>query len=609
MNLKNFSVWDYVVFAVILLVAAGIGIYQALAGRGERSSGQFLLGGRQMTAVPVALSLTASFMSGITVIGTPAEAYRFGIKFWLFAFSYAIMSVISAEVFLPLFYRLGITSTYEYLEMRFNRYVRLIGTSMFILQTILYTGMVIYAPALALNQITGLDLWGVIIVTGVVCTIYCSVGGLKAVVWTDVFQMIVMLSGFLAVIIQGSIIQGGMSTIWNISYHGGRLDVWDFDPDPLKRHTFWTIVIGGSLLWASIYAINQSQVQRYISCKSQLQAKLSLYINMVGLWITVSLAMLAGLTMYSIYHTCDPLTANWVGASDQLLPYLVMDILGQFPGVPGLFVAAAYSGTLSTVSSSVNALATVTAEDFIKPYKLLTDQKLSWILKGLSVLYGAVCIAMAGLSSLMGSILQAALSIFGIIGGPLLGLFVLGMFFPCGNAIGGLSGLLVGLVITLWVGIGSQIYPPLPERTLPLPLSTAGCFFNSTQAPVLGTESPWTTTGEFVENDSRPPLADTWYSLSYLYFCPLGLLISLILGIVVSLLTGGRKQTVDPNLLVIKTSSLCRSCISETKDPYEEYEVKQKTTEVFASGKENLGFSFMETDNQEKQEKVPTTYS
>ncbi|MEQ2194835.1 Sodium-coupled monocarboxylate transporter 1 [Xenoophorus captivus] len=110
---STFSVWDYVVFAVTILGAASIGLFQAIRGRKETSSAEFLLGGRQMTAVPVAMSLTASFMSGITVIGTPAEAYRFGTAFWLFGFSYAIMSIITAELFVPLFYRLAITSAYE----------------------------------------------------------------------------------------------------------------------------------------------------------------------------------------------------------------------------------------------------------------------------------------------------------------------------------------------------------------------------------------------------------------------------------------------------------------------------------------------------------------
>ncbi|XP_060925124.1 sodium-coupled monocarboxylate transporter 1 [Limanda limanda] len=552
----TFSVWDYVVFAGTILAAAGIGLFQAIRGRKETSSEEFLLGGRQMTAVPVAMSLTASFMSGITVIGTPAEAYRFGSAFWLFGFSYAIMSVVTAEFFVPLFYRLGITSTYEYLGLRFSRPIRIIGTSMYILQTVLYTGLVIYAPALALNQITGLDLWGVLVATGAVCILYCTLGGLKAVIWTDVVQMVIMLSGFVAVIARGAVLQGGLGKIWEDAGQGGRLEAFDFDPDPLKRHTFWTIVVGGSVMWVSIYSINQSQVQRYISCKTLGHAKTSLYLNMIGLWLTVSLAVFSGLTMYSIYKKCDPLLNDDISTPDQLLPYLVMDILAIYPGIPGLFVAAAYSGTLSTVSSSINALVAVTVQDFILPVcKNLTEKQVTWMNMGLSVFFGAVCIGMAGVASMMGSVLQAALSIFGMISGPLLGLYLLGMLFRTTNSVGGLLGLIIGLVLTLWVGIGGQIYPPSDEKTLPLQVTTVGCFNASTMAP-------WTTG----QPDFRPALADSWYSLSYLYLCPLGTLTTMVCGLLVSIATGGCKQEkLNSNLFVRRKDLICFSFFNKSK--------------------------------------------
>ncbi|XP_071398384.1 sodium-coupled monocarboxylate transporter 1 [Centroberyx affinis] len=560
----SFSVWDYVVFAGTILAAAGIGLFQAIRGRKETTSEEFLLGGRQMTAVPVAMSLTASFMSGITVIGTPAEAYRFGAAFWLFGFSYAIMSTVTAEIFVPFFYRLGITSTYEYLEMRFNRSIRIIGTTMYIIQTALYTGLVIYAPALALNQITGLDLWGVLVATGVVCILYCTLGGLKAVIWTDVLQMVIMLAGFVAVIARGAVLQGGLGRIWEDAGHGGRLDAFDFDPDPLKRHTFWTIVVGGSVMWTSIYSINQSQVQRYISCKTITHAKMSLYVNMIGLWVTVSLAVFSGLTMFSIYKNCDPLTNGDIGAPDQLLPYLVMDILAAYPGVPGLFVAAAYSGTLSTVSSSINALVAVTMEDFILPlWKNLTQKQVSWLNMGLSVFFGFLCIGMAGVASLMGSILQAALSVFGMISGPLLGLYLLGMFFRTTNSTGGLMGLIIGLVLTLWAGIGSQIYPPTDEKTKPLPLSTAGC--NNTMGQNYTTLAPWTSPVT-PQDDGRPALADTWYSLSYVYLCLLGVLSTMVTGLLVSMITGGCKQkNLSSDLFVMKRDLICFNCCSNSQ--------------------------------------------
>ncbi|NXR73047.1 SC5A8 protein, partial [Pycnonotus jocosus] len=601
-RMGGFTVWDYVVFAAMLLISAIIGIYYAFVGGGQKTSKDFLMAGRSMSAVPVALSLTASFMSAVTVLGTPAEIYRYGAVFCIFAITYVLVVLCSAEIFLPVFYRLGITSTYEYLELRFNKYLRLCGTVLFIIQTAsklqscstLYTGIVIYAPALALNQVTGFDLWGAVVATGVVCTFYCTLGGLKAVVWTDVFQVGIMVAGFSSVIIRAVVVQEGIGRIVNDSYHGGRLNFWDFDPNPLQRHTFWTIIIGGTFTWTGIYGVNQSQVQRYIACKSRFQAKLSLYINLVGLWAILVCATLCGLALYSIYKDCDPWTANQVSALDQLMPYLVLDILRDFPGVPGLFVASAYSGTLSTVSSSINALAAVTVEDLIKPYfKSLSEKKLSWISMGMSLFYGGVCIAMAAVASLLGALLQAALSIFGMVGGPLLGLFALGILCSFANGIGAFVGLVSGFVISLWVGIGSQIYPPLPERTKPLYLSTAGC--NISSGNLTSTEIPLTTVFS-TPGAERPTLADNWYSLSYLYFSTLGTLVTVVVGIIISLLTGGLKQNTDRKFLLTKEDFLSNFSRSETEQVKKVEVLNWKPFTMADEGTDNPAFSHIEMD-------------
>ncbi|NWT02651.1 SC5A8 protein, partial [Mionectes macconnelli] len=600
-RMARFTVWDYVVFAAMLLISAVIGIYYAFVGGGQKTSKDFLTAGRSMSAVPVALSLTASFMSAVTVLGTPAEIYRYGAIFCIFAITYFLVVLCSAEIFLPVFYKLGITSTYEYLELRFNKYLRLCGTILFIIQTAtLYTGIVIYAPALALNQVTGFDLWGAVVATGVVCTFYCTLGGLKAVVWTDVFQVGIMVAGFSSVIIRAVVVQEGIGRIVNDSYHGGRLNFWDFDPNPLQRHTFWTIIIGGTFTWTGIYGVNQSQVQRYIACKSRFHAKLSLYINLVGLWAILVCATLCGLALYSIYKDCDPWTAKQVSALDQLMPYLVLDILRDFPGVPGLFVASAYSGTLSTVSSSINALAAVTVEDLIKPYfRSLSERKLSRISMGMSLFYGGVCIAMAAVASLLGALLQAALSIFGMVGGPLLGLFALGILCSFANGIGAFVGLASGFVISLWVGIGSQIYPPLPERTKPLYLSTVGC--NISSGNLTSTEIPLTTIFS-TPTAERPALADTWYSLSYLYFSTLGTLITVIVGIIISLLTGGLKQNTDRKFLLTKEDFL--SNFSWSKSETNTEVLNCKPFNVADEGTDNPAFSHIEMDVASDKNKV-----
>ncbi|KAJ8002508.1 hypothetical protein DPEC_G00159630 [Dallia pectoralis] len=473
----TFVSWDYVVFASLFVVSSGIGVFFAVKERKNPSS-EFLVGGRQMTFGPVALSLTASFMSAVTVLGAPSDVYRFGASFLIFGVAYTFMVIATAELFLPVFYRSRITSTYE----------------------ILYTGVVVYAPALALNQVTGFNLWESIFATGIVCTFYCTLGGLKAVVWTDAFQMVVMVVGFLTVLIQGTKRAGGVASVWDVAKTGNRLDVLE-----------------------------------------------ALYFNLLGLLIILVCAVFSGLIMYAFYASCDPWTSGSITAPDQLMPLFVMRVLGEFPGLPGLFVACAFSGTLSTVAASINALATVTYEDFVKPcFTNLSNKASGWISKGLCVVFGVTCTTMAVSASYMGGIVQAALSIHGMCGGPMLGLFTLGIVFPWTNSQGAAGGLMVGIALSFWAGVGAFIYPAQDIHTRPLSLSLDGC--NQPNSSIIHT-----TPLSHLTTPTLPPrslLADHWYSMSYLYFSAVGCIATITAGLIISFLTGNtRSQDVSPWLL------------------------------------------------------------
>ncbi|KAG8454677.1 hypothetical protein GDO86_001049 [Hymenochirus boettgeri] len=513
----TFSLWDYAVFAVMLLASTGIGLFYAFSRGGQKTSDDFFTGGRSMSALPVGLSLSASFMSAVQVLGVPAEAYRYGAKFLQMCIGQILNSLMTAFIFMPIFYRLGITSTYQYLEMRFSRSVRLYGTIQYILGTMLYTGIVIYAPALILNQVTGLDIWASLFSTGAICTFYTTVGGMKAVVWTDVFQVLVMLSGFFAVAIRGIQLVGGLSEVIEIAGNHSRINFGDFDPDPRRRYTFWTFSLGSTFLWLSMYGVNQAQVQRYIACKTEREAKLAILVNQVALCVIVTSAVTCGIVMFVYYLNCDPLLAGHVSAPDQYMPYLVLEIFDQYPGVPGLFLACAYSGTLSTASTSINAMAAVTVEDLIRPkYPDISVKKLTLISKGLSLLYGCSCITVAALSSLLGGgVLQGSFTVMGVISGPLLGAFILGMFFASCNTAGVFSGLLVGLVLSLWVAVGGTIYPPTPNIMGVLPTYAEHCpLYNSSEGIIYG-PAPFLNISRTAE---RPAIADEFYALSYLYY-------------------------------------------------------------------------------------------
>ncbi|XP_072277638.1 sodium-coupled monocarboxylate transporter 2 [Pyxicephalus adspersus] len=560
--INNFAVWDYVVFAALLVISASIGVFFAIKERKKKTSNEFLIGGRQMTCGPVALSLTASFMSAITVLGTPSEVVRYGAYYLFFIISYTFVITISAELFVPVFYRSGITSTYEYLELRFSRPVRYFATIMYILQTILYTGVVVYAPALALNQvattiISSLTTSSHKFVGKQIITVPTT-GGLKAVVWTDAFQMVVMVVGFLSVLVEGTIQNGGPSNIWQTAMNGSRLDIVDFSVDPLRRHTFWTIAVGGTFTWLGIYGVNQSTIQRCISCKSEKHAKLALYLNLVGLWVILVCAVFSGLVMYAHYEGCDPWTAGFINAPDQMMPYFVMHLFSKMPGLPGLFVACAFSGTLSTVAASINALATVTYEDIVKNiFKNISDKKSTWISKGLCVLFGALCTGMAVVASFMGGVVQAALSIHGMCGGPMLGLFSLGILFPWTNWKGALGGVLTGFVMSFWVAIGAFIYPAPDSKTLPLTLRTDECILQNITANAT-MSTPLVTTLSATTAPERSVLADNWYSISYLYYSAVGYIACVIMGLLISFITGPQRgKNVKPLLIRPVCNLIC----------------------------------------------------
>uniref|UniRef100_A0A8C6J1C0 Uncharacterized protein n=1 Tax=Melopsittacus undulatus TaxID=13146 RepID=A0A8C6J1C0_MELUD len=518
MKVKKFVAWDYVVFAGLFLVCASIGVFFAVKERKKKTSKEFLVGGRQMTCGPIAFSLTSSFMSAVTVLGTPSEVYRYGASFVLFFLSYALVIIFTAELFLPVFYRSGITSTYEYLELRFNKIVRLAATLIYILQTMAYLYFTNHLVFFGFT-VTGFDLWGSVIATGIVCTFYCTLGGLKAVVWTDAFQMIVMVVGFTTVLIRGTTLNGGSTKIWEVAYEGSRLNIFDFDVDPLRRHTFWTIVIGGTFTWLGLYGVNQSTIQRCISCKSEKHAKLALYLNLLGLWTVLVCAVFCGLVMYSHYKSCDPWTAEFISAPDQVDTHY-------------------YNRTAKDPAASINALATVTFEDLVKKgFPDLSEKMSTWISKGLCVLYGVLCTSMAAAASLLGGVVQASLSIHGMCGGPMLGLFTLGIVFPCANWKGAMGGLLAGITVAFWAGTGAFIYPAPPTKSIPLPLSTLNCTLANSTELLL---SPL----------HRPMLADTWYSLSYLYFSAIGCLGCVITGLLISFITGPNKGGDIPPVLI-----------------------------------------------------------
>ncbi|XP_052776428.1 sodium-coupled monocarboxylate transporter 1-like [Mya arenaria] len=550
----EFGTVDYVLFSLAFVASAAIGFYHAYRDRNKRKAEDFHLGGRKMHPIPVSLSLSATFLSSLTLLGTPSEVYTNGTMFYWIVLAMVIAIAAAAHIFVPVFYRLNITSCFQYFEMRFGKVARFITSILFMIQTLVYMGFVLYAPSLALEAVTGVSLWGSMIGTAAICTLYTTLGGMKTVIWTDSLQFSIMVAGLLAVIIEGSKYANGFENAWNIANENGRIEFLEFSPDPKTRHSVWTVAIGGSFFWLYLYAVNQAQVQRVCSLPTLRKAKIAMWLNLVGLILIVTLTCMIGVVIYAVYQSCHPVTAGLINRSDQLLPLFVMDTLGKVPGLAGVFIACVFSGGLSTISSGLNAMSAVVQEDYLKPIANACKSKLFAkygivISKILVVVMGFIQFGFAVLiSKFTGLIVQFSYSLYSITAGPIFGLFVAGMIFPWTNEIGAVAGFIVSLAFMCWLGLGKLIESP-KGPSFPLPTYTYGCNNSLYTTTTLLPTSMATNMTTIMMNTDEPVLYD-FYRISYQWYTGLGMIIAVFVAVLVSFLTGyTRADTIDSRLM------------------------------------------------------------
>lgn len=328
MTVGTFDVWDALVLASILIISALIGIYYRYTGGKQKTNKEYLMADQSMTTFPVSFSLMASFMSAITLMGVSSESYQFGTLFGVINISYVLSTPIAAYIFLPVFYRMRTTSVYEYLERRFGYATRLAASIAFTLQMVLYMGIALYAPALALEAVTGIQKSTAILVLGLVCTFYSTLGGLKAVLVTDVFQSFLMFAAIFAVIAVSAIEAGGLGGIWETANERGRIEFFEFSTDPRVRHTWWSLIIGGMVTYLSLYGVNQTQVQRLLSVHNLSSAQSALWWNLPILGLLSFSTIFSGLAIFYYYRDCDPVHEGRIKKFEQLMPLFAVDTMG-----------------------------------------------------------------------------------------------------------------------------------------------------------------------------------------------------------------------------------------------------------------------------------------
>ncbi|XP_052769254.1 sodium-coupled monocarboxylate transporter 1-like isoform X2 [Mya arenaria] len=501
-----------------------------------------------MNLLPVALSLVVTFQSAISVLGVPMEHYIYDTMTNYMFVAIMIANAIQALVLVPLLYPLRLTSTYEYFGRRFkSRAGQLLGTIMGMLQTLLYMAIVLLAPALALEAVAGIPLWLSIVVVGIIGTFYTSIGGIRTVIWTDVFQFIILYAGLVVILILGINKVGGVNRLGEIAVAGDRVNFSTTDPDPRVRHTVWGLLIGGMFNWLP-NCCNQSAVQRICSMRSVRDAKMSCLLNIPLIVIYGVVLSLVGLLLYAYFtlEQCDPYLSGAISNNNQLVPYFVMRVFHNVPGLAGIFIAALFSGALSSLSSGINSMSANTLQDLlVDVLKDAQQYKKTMIAKLVVLVYGALAVGLAYLArSMAGPVTQIAVTAMGAAGGPMVGILFLGATFPQANWIGAFAGGIIGIVVNMWVAIGSVLYGNKAPKSLPV--SIEGCIAQNLTSfatfNLTNTESTVTnfTTTESVQQSMHLAI----YDLSYMYFGLLGFLVTFIFGLFISLCSGMDRE--DP---------------------------------------------------------------
>jgi len=455
---RHFAWLDYVVLAVYLGALVAMGFYFS---RREKTTGDFFLGGHRIPWWAAGLSIFGTQLSAITFMAIPGKAFHTD---WLY-FLGNMMIVVTAPavvfLYLPFFRRLNVTTAYEYLEKRFNGATRLLGSTAFVLFQAGRMGVVLFLPAAALHTVTGMDVYLCIAVMGVLATLYTVLGGIEAVVWTDVLQVFVLLGGaLLALAIIVFEVDGGLRAIVAEGAAAGKLRVvhltWDWTAAAL-----WVVLLGKPIEVLISYTADQTVVQRYLTTPDEKAAARGIWTN-AALTIPASIIFFGVGTALWAFYRGHPAMLNPGGKIDEIFPWFIAQQLPM--GIAGLVIAGLFAAAMSSLDSSMNSMATAVTTDFYRRYRPeAPDAKCLRLARGLTVAFGAVGTALALYMAYLNStsMWDQYIKIIGLFGGGLAGLFALGIFTRRTTAAGALVGFGSSAALLAWVQHVAPFHPML----------------------------------------------------------------------------------------------------------------------------------------------------
>jgi solute:Na+ symporter, SSS family len=458
----GFSAIDYIVLLVYLV---GITVFGTLFRRTHHSVKDYFVGAKNISWVVISLSIVATETSTLTLVGVPALAYSTfarpeqggNLTYLQVVLGYIVARIIISILFIPAYFQGELLTAYELLKGRFGVQTKNFAASLFLVMRALAEGVRVFAASIVLSAVLStslpglphLWLWSIIIV-GMLTLIYTFEGGIAAVIWTDLIQLIIYIGGSLLAAWQlVHLVPGGWSEIATQASAAGKFRLLSFSWDLDVPFTFWAGLLGGTFLTMASHGTDQLLVQRLFTCRNQRDSQKALVLSGFVVLFQFALFLIIGIMLF-VYYKFFPLAMK-IASNDEIFPTFIVQRLPH--GVSGLVIAAIFAAAMSNLSGSLNSLASTTVLDFYKPLinPTASDSSLLKLSKWLTAVWGVVLILIAMLARNWGSVFTVGLTIASLVYGPMLGAFLLGVLTKRANQTGVIAGMTLSLGVMLFI--------------------------------------------------------------------------------------------------------------------------------------------------------------
>jgi solute:Na+ symporter, SSS family len=453
---------DIAVVAVYFVATILLGVWFA---RRQRDTNMYFVGGRNVGTWLVLVSIVATETSTVTFLSVPGLAFKPGgnLTFLQLAFGYIIGRCLIAWLLLPQYVNGELLTAYQLLRQKFNPAVQRTASAIFLVTRTLADGMRLFLTALLLKQFAGWDITVSVLVMGIATILYTYLGGMEAVIWTDLIQFVVyMLGAFVAAAFILAKVNGGWDGFLATGSAHGKFVLLDFTPDPNNAYTFWAGLIGGAFFTMASHGADQLMVQRYLCARSLRSARAALVGSGFVVLLQFLLFLAIGVGLFVIWQQgVLQLPEDVQGRSDEVFGYFIVHYLPT--GIIGLLIAAVLSAAMSTLSSSLNSSASAVVNDFYRPLRPGRGERHYLIVsRGMTSLWGLaqMGVALFAAAALERSVIEMVLSIAGFTTGMVLGLFLLGRMRRPVRSEAALAGLVVGFLTVLGVKLGTSVAWP-----------------------------------------------------------------------------------------------------------------------------------------------------